>query len=146
MPLAGVWGGRNKGDSGMYECHGWFVLRTDAYEQDDSDLVAAAKHIASLTAKAGWPENYLFEVRFINGMGVLVVECGPNHAGHERTSLTSVLSEVTRVAPASYGVLYVRDDEDEGGFIDFRVHVMRRGKLEVCKDPFLSPTNPTIED
>jgi len=50
--------------------------------------------------------------------------------------------------PASYGLLYERDDEarDWPGPNAFKVTVIARGTAAERFDPFLSPCNPVIED
>ena len=51
------------------------------------------------------------------------------------------------MAPGSYGLLYLHDDEDTNGFHNaFQVFVLSKGNFILCKDPFLSPYIPRVED
>ncbi|WP_162240377.1 Imm7 family immunity protein [Nocardia arizonensis] len=54
---------------------------------------------------------------------------------------------IAAVAPGSYGIMYIRDDEDySGSGNEFQVLVMRRGIITVAGDTLLSPCVPMIED
>ena len=61
--------------------------------------------------------------------------------------MVDLFAGVGQDAPGSYGLLYIRDDEDPNGRVnEFQVLVMRRGKVTVHPDAFLSPCIPIIED
>jgi hypothetical protein len=49
------------------------------------------------------------------------------------------------VAKGSYGVLYVRDDEDKHFDNEMQVWSMVRGKTQKQRDGFLSPCMPLLE-
>ncbi|MGR6542089.1 Imm7 family immunity protein [Paenibacillus tundrae] len=50
------------------------------------------------------------------------------------------------MAPGSYGMLYVFNDEHPKHFNEFNVYVLTRGNVEERNDPFLSPLIPTVAD
>ncbi|MEU5093199.1 Imm7 family immunity protein [Streptomyces sp. NPDC020996] len=50
------------------------------------------------------------------------------------------------VAPGSYGLLHVRDDEEPGHENDVRVLKLVRGMVTHHTETLLSPYMPTVED
>jgi len=67
---------------------------------------------------------------------------------HRIPSIERLFAIIAKESPESYGLLYVRGDEEAGGG-DFencyRVWRVARGDFSQMKDPFLSPCVPTIE-
>ncbi|MCO5968955.1 Imm7 family immunity protein [Actinoallomurus soli] len=65
----------------------------------------------------------------------------------EGQAVIDTFRRVGEVAPGSYGVLYLRDDEDPTGKAnESQVLVMRHGLVSQQSDSFLSPCVPMIED
>jgi hypothetical protein len=86
------------------------------------------------------------DVRWVNGVCMVWFAGCPNHR-HDR--VLDLFPWLGRLAPGSYGLLYVWDDEaGEAGEAEnqFRVWRLARGLVEERADPFLSPCIPTIED
>jgi hypothetical protein len=69
-----------------------------------------------------------------------------NHATPLRQEMLDVYTYIGQVAPGSYGLLYMLDDEDPRHENAFSVFVLVRGTLTERADPFLSPFVPTVED
>lgn len=69
-----------------------------------------------------------------------------NHRCAEVERLWDFYKNLPALAPESYGLVYVRDDEDSRGFNDsFAVWKLALGRLEEVKDTLLSPCIPIIE-
>ena len=128
----------------MFEFHGWAAVRyhthdTDSARQDEC-WSAVEKHVRSLNAELVCTGRH-------NGCDSVFIAGQHNHRTDYVIDLFRWLAER---APGSYGLLYVRDDEDtsRGGDYsnEFRVWKLRRGVLSELTDPFLSPCIPTIED
>jgi hypothetical protein len=68
---------------------------------------------------------------------------------HRYEPVIDLFRWVAEELPHSYGLLYVRDDEDHGREAnydnEFRVWRLARGRFEELADPFLSPCNPIAE-
>ena len=64
--------------------------------------------------------------------------------------MVNLFQYIAKIAPGSYGLLYIRDDEDHLRGNDyencFRVWRLCRGTLIELDDPFLSPAIPVVED
>src|SRR5690348_3479590 len=86
------------------------------------------------------------ELRMVNGMSQLHMSGFANHRAGEGQEMVDLFQHVGKLAPGSYGLLYIRDDEDAGGRNnEFQVLVMKRGAVPERSDPFLSPCIPEIE-
>lgn len=70
----------------------------------------------------------------------------PNRRGTHGPALIELFAQVGQLAPGSYGLLYVHDDEDPKHGLDFRVFRLARGAVTEHADRFLSPVIPTLED
>ncbi|MEU1326663.1 Imm7 family immunity protein [Streptomyces microflavus] len=60
--------------------------------------------------------------------------------------MDSPYEHVAEVAPGSYGLLHVRDDEDPGHENEVRVLRLVRGRITQHTETLLSPCIPTVED
>ena len=126
----------------MFEFHGWAVLSwgdtsigTDVQLSAIRQAIDAARSVPSI-AEVATPGNDL-QVVFVHGS-----------RNHYVPSIERLYAVIAKQAPESYGLLYVRNDEDARG-LDFencfRVWRLARGECAEMADPFLSPCVPTIE-
>lgn len=128
----------------MFEYHGWIALHASAGDEEPSDLDGAVEPLRRRLDELDSP--YLSDLRYMNGTLFLHLAGYPNHRGSEGDEILALFTEVGQIAPGSYGILYVGDDEDPGHENEFRVFRMARGQVSEHPDPFLSPCAPTIED
>jgi hypothetical protein len=149
----------------MLFAYGWAIVRSSraAYERasgdaldDIDDLVDRADEavFADLEAFLSQYEppdlDWHFRAHMNNARGILTMSSSRNHRGTEPTVL-EVLAWLARNAPASYGLVYLHDDEDAGESARahgrdgtdhthaFRVWRLLHGNVEEFDDPFLSP-------
>jgi Immunity protein 7 len=143
----------------MYSAHGWATI-SPSYKNDDTvdDLLdddklevlrtQIADHIQRLgldRTEARMCPNPFAEIRALNYETHLWLSGCNNHAQwHE--AIVDLFSYVATVAPGSYGLLYIENDEDPEHPNHFRVWVLARGALVERGDPFLSPHFPVVED
>ena len=111
----------------MFEFHGWASI---SYHTHDTDLRAQERCWQDVVACVRRQESSLFTTRQANGLHEVTV------AGrHARRSeyVIDLFKELAVLAPGSYGILYVRDDEDQrgaGAYANaFRVWKLCRGTL-----------------
>lgn len=62
------------------------------------------------------------------------------------TALTGFLGHVGAIAPGSYGLLHLRDDEEPAHDNEVRVLRLARGNVTQHTELLLSPCIPTLED
>ena len=126
--------------SRVFEFHGWATMLA---EMDDGSAGPAADAITRLHASVNEARDTfsVFEVKETgNGQTVLMAHGLRNHRFERVIGLFKWLAAEL---PASYGLLYVRDDESAGHDNVFQVWRLARGRLEKLADPFLSPYVPT---
>jgi hypothetical protein len=129
----------------MFEYHGWAVIQASAGDEEPSDAQTSYDRVAELVeSTAEWPG--LTSLQWINGN--LQFHAGGllNHRGQQGQEVVDIFHSIGKLAPGSYGLLYVHDDEDPAADDGFLAYVMRRGQVSEERDQFLSPRAPTIED
>lgn len=128
----------------MFEFHGWAVVRYHTY---GTDAALQDRCWRALEKRARRVETGLVRLQRHNGCDSLLIAGQHNHRGDY---VIDLFRWVGQNAPGSYGLLYVRDDEDASRgpdhTNDFRVWRLCRGTLSELADPFLSPCIPTVED
>jgi hypothetical protein len=136
----------------MFEYHGWVSLRATVAVEDSPEadahnearLYAAVEALRRRVAEIG--DWYLVDVRWMNGSPFLHLAGNPNHRGMLGDEILELFRYVARIAPGSYGLLYLWDDEDARYDNEFRVFRVVRGTVTEHADPFLSPAVPVLED
>jgi hypothetical protein len=133
----------------VFEYHGWVCIHATAAVEDfleDFDEQAVIDRLwAWLEPRlSGLP--YLADLRWMNGTPFLHVSGKPNHRGRLGDEILEIFRQVGRLAPGSYGLLYIWDDEDPRFMNHFRVYRLVRGEVTEHPDHLLSPAIPTLED
>ena len=92
-------------------------------------------------------QHGILDLRVINGDYHIWTSGYRNHQQIGLFSPIEFFKYVATQAPGSYGILYVRDDEDMVDDNDnkFKVYVLAHGQLTEREDPFLSPFVPQSE-
>ncbi len=128
----------------MFEFHGWASV---LYHTHDTDAALQDRCWQQLVDYVATIPTNLVHVQRYNGCDSLHVAGQHNHRSEYIIELFQWIADN---ASGSYGILYIRDDEDhsrEGNYTNcFRVWRLCRGQLTECDDPFLSPAIPTVED
>lgn len=132
----------------MLEFHGWLTIYSTPGESDSEleDDTVALDRTRALISQLRTPPG-LADIRVVNGQAQWHFGGNTNHRTQDIEDLLDALREISHTAPGSYGLVYLRDDEDRaGGDNEFSVLVVTRGQVLEHKDPFLSPVVPVIED
>ncbi|EGF29226.1 Imm7 family immunity protein [Rhodopirellula baltica] len=128
----------------MIEFHGWASI---SYHTHDTDSFKQDACWDALVAYVADMPNDFAKLQRYNCCDSLTIAGQHNHVGGYVIDLFRWIAEN---CPGSYGLLYIRDDEDSnrgGDFTNvFRVWRLCRGTLTEMDDPFLSPVIPTVED
>ncbi|MEU5148946.1 Imm7 family immunity protein [Streptomyces yangpuensis] len=132
----------------MFEYHGWINVQESADADEDSEgglgndgLRRIAGAVAARIEEVAGPG--LLDLRWMNGE--LFVHLG-GFRNHRDPEVLAFFGEVGRLAPGSYGVMHVRDDEDPGRENEVRVLRMVRGRVHEDVEAALSPCIPVLED
>ncbi|WP_273322136.1 Imm7 family immunity protein [Vallitalea guaymasensis] len=130
----------------MYEFHGWAVIRETPKVIDEENINDIAKMIEEYIHNLNW-ESGILKIFAVNGEYQFIVSGVSNHKTQESEELLGVYKYIAKIAPGSYGLLYVKDDEDTKGLDnEFIVYTLVRGNLSIQKDTFISPFIPIVED
>lgn len=131
----------------MYEFHGWIVIREKVNEVNTGNLFSISNTIKYQIEELDCGSSKVLDIKIINGAVHLYTTGLSNHKALDGDDIITLYENVAKIAPGSYGLLYIRDDEDCTGFENkFRVIVLKRGQLIEKEDMLLSPCNPTIEE
>lgn len=132
----------------MYEFHGWFVLAETAEAVAATGSVGALiENLRGRLALFSWYYASA-DLQQLNGQYVLNVTGFLNRPWQEARDLEMLLGWFAEQLPGSYGLLYELSDymPVPPGPRAFGVRVLAGGRVVERLDPFLSPTQPTIED
>ncbi|MEW2506144.1 Imm7 family immunity protein [Amycolatopsis sp. NPDC047767] len=127
----------------MFEYHGWISLRSTAEAVDDEPPLRLPEIRAATDELAGYA---LLDLQPLNGQYSIHLGGKPNHRGTHGPAILDLFRKVGRLAPGSYGLLHVHDDEDPLHADEFRVYRLARGVLTEHREPLLSPVITTLED
>ncbi|RMI27747.1 Imm7 family immunity protein [Nocardia stercoris] len=124
----------------MFEYHGWVhVLSTpEAIDPEPPLPLTEIRDAVEKLAGTG-----LVDLRAINGELHLHLGGYADEADHRPAEL---MREIGRLAPGSYGLLYIHDDEDTKNDNSFQVYRLARGWVTEHADWLLSPIVPALED
>ncbi|EKX64685.1 Imm7 family immunity protein [Streptomyces ipomoeae] len=127
----------------MFEYHGWITVRETAVGDDDEGrLGEIVEELRACIDEMASP--YLLDLRWMNGEPFIHLGGHSNH--RSSPDVVGLFEHVAAVAPGSYGLLHVRDDEDPGHENDVRVLRLARGAVTWHTEPLLSPCVPALED
>jgi hypothetical protein len=130
----------------MFEYSGWVTIR-ESFDEAGEDDARLATIVADLEQKILLlaDDNCEIGLRSFNGSPRLWFLGASNRPSSSWDGLVVFLHELARIAPGSYGLVHLRDDEKTGDD-DYRVLVLCKGQLTFERDPFLSPFYPTVEE
>lgn len=129
----------------MVELHGWLSI-WETYEDEDllppeeiDEITRKVKEIIS-------DSNCGIELKYINGTPFVNTLICSNHRTPEVDDVIEVYKSISKTATGSYGVIYLRDDEDTVHFNEFQIYVFKKGTCSQRADEDFSPCIPTIEE
>ncbi|GLY38139.1 hypothetical protein Amsp01_041630 [Amycolatopsis sp. NBRC 101858] len=127
----------------MFEYHGWITLRATAEALDDESPLRLDEIRALVDGLADYA---LMDLQPMNGTDYIHLGGSPNRRGQHGAEVIDLFAKVGQLAPGSYGLLYVHDDEHPEHRLSFRVFRLARGRVTEHTDDLLSPVIPTLED
>ncbi|MEU6113795.1 Imm7 family immunity protein [Streptomyces sp. NPDC047117] len=127
----------------MFEYHGWITVRETAADDDDEARLRRIVYELELHI-AQMDSPYLLDLRWMNGEPFVHLGGYSNH--RSSPDVVELFEHVAVVAPGSYGLLHVRDDEDPDHENEVIVLRLVRGVVTRHTEALLSPCIPTVED
>lgn len=129
----------------MFEFHGWINLRYHTHDTNEDLQAQAFEEFKNYILQQKIEAIYMIKRR--NGLDSFVITGLHNHYGNY---VENIYRWVAAKLPGSYGLLFIRDDEDmkagEDNTNQFIVWKLARGVLSKEADRYLSPCISVIED
>ncbi|MFF0144555.1 immunity protein 7 of polymorphic toxin system [Amycolatopsis sulphurea] len=129
----------------MFEYHGWVTIAATASGDDDAALLERLVDRVHRTLRDAGTLD-LVDLRWSSGLPMLHLGGLDKHGGAISPELLETFARVGELAPGSYGLLHVWDDQDPECDNEFRVFRMARGQVSEQRDPHLTPVAPTVLD
>ena len=126
-----------------FEFHGWATIRESYNEEGESEQ---RKEKAILAIKSFLDDEFNFpsQLFYTNGQLHLMTSGNSNHYREPPLELFELIRDI---APGSYGLLHILDEEDQSGWDNhFQTWVLKKGKLNKTRDTLLSPYVPEVEE
>ncbi len=131
----------------MVELHGWALLRESFAIDNEDDHIERIINCLSQEIKKLKIDEKLLRLDYCNGEAFVTATKFANHFSDDIKEIIDFFKRITRIAPGSYGLLYLHNDEDTNGFHNaFQVFVLSKGEFKLQQDPFLSPYIPMVEE
>lgn len=129
----------------MIELHGWLtILETfeneDLLSQHEIEMIRQRVKVIIQSNTCG------IKLQYENGTAFLHTLFCSNHHTSEVDGIIETYKSVSKIATGSYGIIYLRDDEDKKYDNEFQVYIFRKGQCIFQNDIFFSPCIPTIEN
>lgn len=129
----------------MIEINGWVSIHITADGEEDSDKLKEVISIINRKIQDIAAFNQFFEIKAMNGCYTLYIGLNHNHDNGYYDSIHQLSNDIGKIAPGSYGLIYVRNDEDFSDFNKFKVLRIAKGVVTNEEDNLISPCSPIIE-
>lgn len=129
----------------MIELHGWLTI-VETYADEDLLHEDEIRQIQQKVKRILANNTCGLEIQFVNGTPFLNTLLCANHRTAEVDEIIKTYTMISETASGSYGVIYIRDDEDKTYNNEFQIYLFKRGKWEHKIDAEFSPCIPTLED
>ncbi|MDQ1097180.1 MULTISPECIES: Imm7 family immunity protein [Chryseobacterium] len=128
----------------MFEYKGWITLSFDSYEENFLKLKEQIIFLDECIDKYNNSSQFAKIVN-CNENYVLSLIAVTNHENGILEDIKALLSLIAKVLPASYGVIFYRDQEGSHSNNYFVIR-LSKGTVEEFTDVILSPCLPVIEN
>ena len=128
----------------MVELHGWLSI-SEIYEDEDNyekaELDSVMQKVKKIVA-----DNNSVEIEYKNGLPFITTLICTNHHNPELDMVINTYKLVSETATGSYGMIYIRDDEDSVHYNEFQIYIFKKGECRFKVDNDLSPCIPEVEN
>jgi hypothetical protein len=132
-------------DLPMFEFHGWATLRDRATTEDmeDDPSPHTVGRVRALLTAAPSDFGGVADLRQSNGEWHVWLSGLRNH---RQDWVADAFAQIAQIAPGSYGLLHVHDDEARGNEDTWTCWTMLRGGVDATAEERLSPHIGRVED
>lgn len=129
----------------MIALYGWLSI-SETYENEDLYPQETLENIMCQVKAIILHSQSAVELRYMNGTPFVSTAYVANHRAEDVDAIIETYKSIAKTASGSYGVIYLRDDEDKAHSNEFQKFVFKKGCCTLQKDTDFSPCIPTIED
>lgn len=129
----------------MIELHGWLSI-SETYENEDLFSIAELESISQKVKDVVLKNSCDVELKYMNGFPFITILICTNHRTKRIDKVIAAYKNIAEIATGSYGVIYIRDDENVIHYNEFQIYIFKRGKCIYRMDTDFSPCIPSIED
>lgn len=128
----------------MVELHGWLSI-SETYEDEDNyeevEIDSIMQEVKRIVA-----DKDSVEIEYKNGVPFISTLICTNHRTPEIDLVINTYKLVSETATGSYGLIYIRDDEDSVHHNEFQIYIFKKGECHYKVDNDLSPCIPEVEN
>lgn len=128
----------------MIELHGWLSI-SETYEDEDNYEKAVLDSVMQEVKKIV-ADNDSVEIEYKNGVPFISTLICSNHRTPEIDLVINTYKLISETATGSYGMIYIRDDEDSVHYNEFQIYIFKKGECHYKVDNDLSPCVPEVEN
>ena len=129
----------------MLELHGWLTI-SETYKDEDMYTNETLEDIMRQVKRIIENSGTQLTLQYMNGMPFLSTLLYANHRTNETDNIIEAYKSIAKTATGSYGIIYLRDDEDTRHYNEFQIFIFKKGECIYKSDDSFSPCIPTIED
>ncbi len=129
----------------MLELHGWLTV-SETYKDEDNYTDETLEDIMRQVNRIIENSGTQLSLQYMNGTPFLTTLLCANHRTNETDNIIETYKSIAKTATGSYGIIYLRDDEDKEHYNEFQIYIFKKGECIYKTDDIFSPCIPTIED
>ena len=129
----------------MLELHGWLTI-SETYKDEDKYTNETLEDIMRPVNRIIENSGTQLTLQYMNGTPFLTALLYANHRTKETDTIIDTYKSIAQTATGSYGIIYLRDDEDTRHYNEFQIFIFKKGECIYKTDDVFSPCIPTIED
>ena len=129
----------------MIELHGWLTI-SETYEDEDYFSKATLEAIMLKVKNIIQESECDIHSQYLNGTMFLDTLICSNHRTPQIDMVINTYKLISETATGSFGMIYIRDDEDSVHNNEFQIYIFKRGECHYKVDNDLSPCIQEVEN
>lgn len=129
----------------LVELYGWLSI-SEKYEDEDSYSEEFLQTIMKRVKEIVSNSKFDVDLQYMNGIPFINTAFSSNHRTPQIDEIIETYKKISEIATGSYGLIYLRDDEDRIYYNAFQKYIFKRGNCSFISDTDFSPCIPEIEE
>ena len=114
----------------MLELHGWLTI-SETYKDEDKYTNEALKDIMRQVNRIIENSGTQLTLQYMNGTPFLTALLYANHRTKETDTIIETYKSIAKTATGSYGMIYLRDDEDTKHYNEFQLFIWLNHRIRL---------------